>query len=96
MGTWVKLEDKTYVHLDNGSTVDVYTVKDDYANVDTYAVRVRQPNANRGIPMTLQSGYSTKEEAYGALDEFMSSVEFIQVAPPVTEEEKSNDNSEGK
>lgn len=86
---WVKLENQSYVNVDSGATFDVIPVRDERSTVDGYVVRCSHHRSNRGLPLNVQSGYSTVEEANAALDELMSTLDFVQVQPPVTDEEKA-------
>lgn len=76
---WVKTPDKKYVNLDTNAQLSVTDTEHDKWRV------LYVPSAGYGV--TLQSGYSTVEDAQGALDEFAGSLDFVEVQPPVTEEE---------
>lgn len=94
---WVKLENGVYLETESGSEVNHYEVKNEDSSPSTFAIRIRHPLANRGVPQNVQSGYSTVEEALAALDDVMANVDFVQAQPPVVDEETSNvDSKEGE
>lgn len=82
------------------------TAKNAYMNLDTGAMLQAGEGRNRrdysvsyvdsaGATTTLQSGYESETAAQGALDELMDNSEFtvVRVAPPVTEEEKAEEDT---
>ncbi len=78
--------DGTYVNLDNGARMGVT----EYSARNASSPRYRVYLAQHGQPsQVLRDGYLTREDAIGALDEFMSENEFRQLQDPVTEAERA-------
>lgn len=75
---WVRLPNQTYVNLDNNARLAVSRSEDGYRVFHL---------PEHGHSNTLGTGYASEEDAQGALDEFASQLEFVQVQPPVKPEE---------
>ena len=81
---WMKLNNGQYLNLENGFMMGVRNDTRDPVRV-TWRVWV---SAGLGQPQhTAEDGFETEKDAQNALEEFMSDKEFVQVSPPVTDEE---------
>lgn len=85
--TWLKLKNAQYLNMDNGHMMGVRNDTRDPVKV-TWRVWV---STGLGQPQhTAEDGYETEKDAQNALDEFMND-SFVQVSPPVTDEETGTD-----
>lgn len=94
--SWLRLRNSrrassngTYLNLDNGNRLGVGT----YSSYGTemYEVWLR---AGQRPAETVADGYPTEKEALAALDALMSEYKFTELQPPVSDEEKSEDEQE--
>lgn len=90
---WVKLKSGTYLNLENHHMMGVR----EQTRPQAYEQGkwVVWANAGLGQPAhTLEEGYKDRNEAQGALDEFMAEREVVSISPPVKDEEKAEDEQE--
>jgi len=80
---WIKLSSNDYLCIPTGATLSVTSLSSTNWRVGTSVLG--------STISTVRSGFVTEEDARAALDELMGEQGFEQIQPPVTEEEKAEE-----